>query len=47
VTRCGSVATLAGGETVLGRGNGGADANLIGPKNKKIHAFDSVATNRW
>jgi hypothetical protein len=52
VTRCGSMATSAGGETVLGRGNGDtnvsqADTNLIGMKNKKIHAFDSVATNRW
>jgi hypothetical protein len=52
VTQCGSMATSTGGETVLGRGNGEpdasqADANFIGLKKKKIHAFDSVATNRW
>jgi hypothetical protein len=54
VTRCGDVATLAGGEAATERGKGGndaswADANLTGLKNeKKIRTIDSVAINgQW
>jgi hypothetical protein len=52
VTRHGGVATSAGGEVAPERGKGGdnaswADANLIGPKNEKIHVVDSTAINRW
>jgi hypothetical protein len=50
VTRCGGVATSAGGEAASGRGNGGDgaswfDVNLIGLKIKKIHVVDLAATN--
>jgi hypothetical protein len=41
--------SLAGGEVPLERGKGGddvwAEANLTGPKMKKIHAVDSAGTN--
>jgi hypothetical protein len=40
VTRCGGMATSAGGEVAPGRGKGGdganwADVNFTGPKNKE------------
>jgi hypothetical protein len=42
-------ASLVGGEVPLGREKGGddvwAEANLTGPKMKKINAVDSAATN--
>jgi hypothetical protein len=49
MARCGGVATSAEGEAAPGRGKRGdnvgwADTNLTGPKIKKIHVVDSVAT---
>jgi hypothetical protein len=51
VIRCGGVATSVRGETTSEREKGGADiswadVNLTGLEMKKIHAVDSVATNR-
>jgi hypothetical protein len=45
------VVASTGGEATPKRKNGGddtnwVDANLIGPKMKKIHVIDSVAINR-
>jgi hypothetical protein len=50
IRRCG-VATSVGVEVAPERGNGEddiswADANLTGPKIKKIHVVDSSTTNR-
>jgi hypothetical protein len=44
--------TSARGEAALGRGKRGydvswGDTNLTGPKIKKIHVFNSPATNGW
>jgi hypothetical protein len=44
--------TSAGEEAASRRGKGGddtcwADANLTGPKMKKMHMVDSVAINGW
>jgi hypothetical protein len=50
VTRCSGVTTSPGGEVASGRRKGGDDvswfdANLIGPKIKKIHVVDSIVIN--
>jgi hypothetical protein len=50
VTWCSGVTTSTRGEAAPRKGKGGDDAswtnaNLTGPKNKKIHAFDSAGTN--
>jgi hypothetical protein len=50
VTRRNGVTTSTGGEAAPRRGKGGdnatwVDANLTGPKIKKIYAVDSVDTN--
>jgi hypothetical protein len=50
VTQYGGMTTSAGGEAALSRGNGGNDAswddaNLVGPKIKKIHAVHLAGTN--
>jgi hypothetical protein len=49
MARCGGIATSAEGEAAPGREKRGdnvgwADTNLTGPKIKKIHVVDSVAT---
>jgi hypothetical protein len=50
MTQRSAMAMLAEGEVAPGRRKRGydtnwADANLTGPKNKKNHMIDSVATN--
>jgi hypothetical protein len=50
VTRCGGMTISAGGEAALRREKGGNDAswddaNLAGPKIKKIHAVHLAGTN--